>query len=148
MVREVLLSPLVSEGSVLVVLAGRLPAPIRLVEVRRYLKVWPLEPLPVENEARELVREVLAASPGSSAVNDPRAMNETRSWQTNSRIWCWRSRMATRGFRKRSREYLADPVNREPADSLRRRVAEEVVRPFIDREILSISGRDGAAGGR
>ena len=118
-----MLSPLVSEGNVLVVLAGRLPAPIRLVEVRRYLKVWPLEPLSMEDEARALVREVLAASQSSPASDE--LADVALAFSHGHPL-----------LSKEVAHYLADSANREPADSLRRRVAEEVVRTFIDKELF------------
>ncbi len=132
-----LLSPLISEGTVLVVLAGRLPAPIRLVEVRRYLKVWPLEPLPTENDARRLVGEVLATSIGSPLLDDLRA--KERGAQRENEF----TNLAlafSHGHPKLSAEiarFLAVPGNWEPAESLPRRVAEEVVYPFIDNELFS-----------
>jgi hypothetical protein len=131
-----LLSPLISEGNVLVVLAGRLPAPIRLVEVRRYLKVWPLEPLPIKDDARQLVREVLTATPGSFALDDPR---ETKRGTKLADEFADLVLSFSHGHPRLSEEiaqFLAVPGNQEPADSLRRRVAEEVVRPFIDRELF------------
>lgn len=56
---EYLVSPLAAEGQIQQVFAGRVPVPWRRVEVRRILKLYPLDPLPPEDEARNLVREVL-----------------------------------------------------------------------------------------
>ncbi len=120
------LSPLVSDGKLLIVLAGRLPAPIRLVEVRRYLKVWALEPLPVEHEARELVREVLAAA---AAPRLDELTDVTLSFSHGHP----RLSLAVAG-------YLADPANQTPMGTLRRRVAEEVVGPFINERIFPFTG--------
>ena len=130
------LSPLVSEGNVLVVLAGRLPAPIRLVEVRRYLKVWPLEPLSMEDEARALVREVLAASHSNSVLDDPQTMERGAKLTDELADLVLAFSHGHPLLSKEIGAFLADPANREPADSLRRRVAEEVVRPFIDKELF------------
>lgn len=120
------LSPLVSDGKLLIVLAGRLPAPIRLVEVRRYLKVWALEPLPVAHEARDLVREVLAAA---AAPRLDELTDVTLAFSHGHP----RLSLAVA-------EYLADPANQAPVGTLRCRVAEEVVGPFINEQIFPFVG--------
>ncbi|HDQ72381.1 MAG TPA: hypothetical protein ENN19_09825 [Chloroflexi bacterium] len=51
--------PLVVEGRVQQVFAGRVPVPWRRVEVRRALKLMPLTPLSATGAARDLIREVL-----------------------------------------------------------------------------------------
>jgi hypothetical protein len=131
------LSPLVSEGNILVVLAGRLPAPLRLVEVRRHLRVTSLEPLPVSGAASELVREVLevarCGAPTSGALTATEWDTELEEKLTDIAL------AFSHGHPLLSQKialYLADPVHREPADSLRRRVAEEVVGPFIEKEFF------------
>lgn len=54
-----LIGPLAVEGRVRQIFAGRVPAPWRRVEVRRILKLLPLEPLATDYAARDFVREVL-----------------------------------------------------------------------------------------
>jgi hypothetical protein len=135
-----LLSPFVGEDNVLVVLAGRLPAPIRLVEVRRYLKVWPLQPLSVDEEARRLVREVLAAGQDKDEAAH-REMTE-RSEQSEEEL-CDLALSFSHGHPLLSQKIagaLAGQMHTEPVESLRRRIAEEVVRPFIDKELFPFKG--------
>jgi len=59
---EYLIGPLVVRGGseVKQIFAGRMPAPFQRHEIRRSLKLIPLEPLPVENEARQLIIEILS----------------------------------------------------------------------------------------
>jgi len=54
-----LIGPLVVEGSVQLIFAGRIPVPWRRVEVRRAVKLLLLQPLHPQEAARELAREVL-----------------------------------------------------------------------------------------
>jgi hypothetical protein len=54
-----LVGPLTTEGQIQQVFAGRVPVPWRRVEVRRIVKLHPLEPLPVKNDAKNLIQEVL-----------------------------------------------------------------------------------------
>jgi energy-coupling factor transporter ATP-binding protein EcfA2 len=54
-----LVGPLAIEGQVRQIFAGRVPAPWRRVEIRRIVKLLPLEPLSTADAARNLVAEVL-----------------------------------------------------------------------------------------
>jgi hypothetical protein len=54
-----LIGPLVVEGEVQIVFAGRVPAPWRRIEVRRVLKLVRLHPLSHADAARDLIEEVL-----------------------------------------------------------------------------------------
>ncbi len=54
-----LVGPLVVEGRVQLIFAGRIPAPWRRVEVRRAVKLLLLQPLHPQEAARALAREVL-----------------------------------------------------------------------------------------
>lgn len=58
-----LIGPLVVEGNVRLVVAGRFPAPWRRFEIRSAAELLPLKPLPREGAARQLVRDVLNAYP-------------------------------------------------------------------------------------
>jgi hypothetical protein len=58
-IEEHLASPLIIRGQTRLIFAGRVPAPWRRLEVRRALKLLPLDPLPVRDASRDLIQEVL-----------------------------------------------------------------------------------------
>lgn len=55
-----LVGPLAIEGQVRQVFAGRVPVPWRRIEVRRIVRLLPLEPLSPQDAARDLAREVVS----------------------------------------------------------------------------------------
>jgi hypothetical protein len=131
------ISPLAVGGSVQVSLTGRLPAPIRLVQVRRHLKVWPLEPLPVDHEARALVREALemeARSGSAPEVQGTHWLSPVKVEEFTAltlEFSCGHPLLS-----KRIACYLARAADQESIPALRIRIAKEVVGPFIDKDLL------------
>lgn len=126
-----LLSPLVSEDNVLLVLAGKLPAPIRLVEVRRYLKVVALPPL--GKEAQAMVRELLAADNGCDHLGqNPPGRGAADALGDLVLEFSHGHPLLT----ERIAAELTGPLCGAPLATVRRRIAEEVVLPFINAEIF------------
>ncbi|HET91013.1 MAG TPA: ATP-binding protein [Chloroflexi bacterium] len=61
-----LVGPLAVEGQVRQVFAGRVPVPWRRIEVRRIVRLLPLEPLSPQDAARDLAREVVSGLEGAA----------------------------------------------------------------------------------
>jgi hypothetical protein len=90
-----------------------------------------MDPLPVKDQARHLVREVLAEEGADRTGPD---WDEDLQNEITDIVLDF-----SHGHPLLSvyiAAYLADPANREPLDSLRYRVAKEVVGPFIDDELF------------
>jgi hypothetical protein len=101
------------------------------VEVRRYLKVLPLAPLPLQDQARSLVEEVF--------LEEGSRQPETRSKADQDRELTDIVLDFSHGHPFLSIQiatFLADPANRDPIETLRYRVAAEVVGPFIAKELF------------
>ncbi len=69
-----LVGPLAVEGRVRQIFAGRVPVPWRRVEVRRIVKHLPLEPLSPDNDARNLVHEILQEN--NPSLEDEKTLQE------------------------------------------------------------------------
>jgi hypothetical protein len=124
---EHLVGPLVVEGRIRLIFAGRVPAPWRRVEVRRALKLLPLAPLPPEDAARNLVLEALQQK------NPGLAGNGTLEQATDLIL------ELSFGHPLLSEELATYAASRWPASSLdafRRELCEQVVRPFIQQHFF------------
>lgn len=119
-----LIGPLAIEDEVRQVLAGRVPAPWRRYEVRHALQLLPLDPLPKEDAAKQLIYDVLL-------LNSPQLSPQFALQAVPILL------DLSFGHPLLSEELAADAASRLPAalqnqDEFRRILSEQVVYRFID----------------
>jgi len=118
-----LVGPLVVEGQVRQVFAGRVPVPWRRLEVRRVVRLVPLGPLAPRKTADNLVREVLLQH--NPALEDAETLEQAADLVLEFSF----------GHPKLSEELAAYVAPRWPAPSLtefRGEICRQVVKPFIE----------------
>jgi len=124
---EHLVGPLAVEGLVRQIFAGRVPAPWRRIEVRRVLELLPLDPLPPEDAAQNLVREVLQAQ--NPSLEDEKNVVEAVGLVLEFSF----------GHPLLSEELATKVASLWPASSsgtFRRELCEQVVKSFVERTLF------------
>jgi hypothetical protein len=123
-----LIGPLVVEGRLRQVFAGRVPVPWRRVEVRRALKLLQLPPLSAEDAARNLVREVLHQENPDLEDDESveRAIDLVLELSFGHPL-----------LSERLAAYVASHWSvSTSASTFRPRLCQQVVKPFVDEQFL------------
>lgn len=128
---KTLVGPLVVEGQIRQVFAGRLPVPWHRVEVRRAVKLIRLNPLPVEKDARNLVREVLQEDNPNLQHTE-----ENQKGLEDAVDWVLEFSFGHPLLSEKLAAYVATHWPVSSSDEFKRELCTTVVKPFIEEEFF------------
>jgi hypothetical protein len=118
-----LVGPLTIEGQIRQVFAGRIPVPWRRIEVRRVLRLLRLDPLPAQDAARDLVKEVLQQQ-------NPDLEGEETLEQVVDLVMEFSFGHPL--LSEKLAQYVAPRWPASDPNRFKRELGEQVVRPFIE----------------
>ncbi len=121
-----LVGHLVSDGQVRQVFAGRLPVPWRRVEARRTTKLVPLKPLPQQDAARDLIREVLQQYINLDDQELDQAIDLVLSFSFGHPL-----------LSEKLSAYIAPRWPAAPVTEFKQELGEKVVKPFIEQHFFA-----------
>ena len=122
-----LVGPLVIEGQVRQLFAGRVPVPWRRVEVRRIVKLLPLQPLSLENEGRNLVSEVLQKK--NPALTEAEDLEKVVDLVLEFSL-------GHPALSEKLSDYVAPHWPASPLDEFKKSLCRKVVKPFIEQNFF------------
>jgi hypothetical protein len=125
---ENLVGPLVNEGNIRQVFAGRIPVPWRRVEVRRAVKLLPLEPLPIKDDARKLVQEILQENNSVFQADNSKTEDATQVVLEFS--------LGHPYLSEKLAAYVAQHWPPPDLNEFKRELCKEIVEPLIDQEFF------------
>ncbi len=127
-----LVGPLAIEGQVRQIFAGRVPVPWRRVEVRRIVKLLPLDPLSVEKDARRLVQEVLQEN--NPNLKDTNKKDQKILEQAIDLVLEFS--FGHPFLSEKLAAYAAPRWPASPLDEFKRNLCRDIVKPFIQQHFF------------
>jgi hypothetical protein len=128
-VEEHLIGPIAVDGQIKLIVAGRVPAPWRRLEVRRIVRLYHLAPLPLKDFAANLIHEVFQQYNFAQGANAKKNLEEATDLVLEFSF----------GHPQLSEKlgaFVATQKQITVEDKFRELICQQVVKPFIEEELF------------